>query len=534
MKLITIGRASTNDLIINDKDSLVSGQHAELIVNDDGTMYIRDKGSTNHTFVNGKEISPGTDISVNKSDNIRFANVMTLDWSRVESYLKSIEDLQRIYKIGRDKENDIVLMDSKNLVSGSHAIIEVMKNGDIYLTDNSKNGTSINGVTVSNQRRQIKRGDSIVFAKTASLDWNKIESVSTSSKQKTKKKSSSSVSKKIGPIISIAAALIISFGIYYYRCQIFDCNYSVDEISENYGSSVVWVHHEYYLTVNLKSEGNKEQKTIYWIGLNKDNPNEVIYINYIQKETFGIENYLQPFVASGTGFMISNDGKVISNRHLIFPYKSYESRTLENYYNNPSIMDKVSRAMEEAKESFEEFVEIELDQSSEFLAVAMNGKQLNDREDMYKAHALTYSDDLEADLAVMQLKEKDLSKTTNINYIDLSKNIETGDLPIGKELVVIGFPHSKELNLRDVNYNKKMVAMVQAGKLNSAPEKYRIQYSMTTAHGASGSPVFDLKGNLVAVNYAYFTADSDAPNSIANFGIRSSHIENLMKKIHSQ
>lgn len=51
---LTVGRNEGNDIII-DHDSM-SGTHAQLVLNEDGTYTLADNGSTNGTFVNGEQI----------------------------------------------------------------------------------------------------------------------------------------------------------------------------------------------------------------------------------------------------------------------------------------------------------------------------------------------------------------------------------------------------------------------------------------------------------------------------------------------
>ena len=60
-------------------------------------------------------------------------------------------------------------------ISGYHAELLLLDNGDILLTDNaSKNGTFLNGVRlVPNKEVSVKRGDQIRIANIA-LDWNSI------------------------------------------------------------------------------------------------------------------------------------------------------------------------------------------------------------------------------------------------------------------------------------------------------------------------------------------------------------------------
>ena len=77
----------------------------------------------------------------------------------------------RLIKIGNDSQNDIVLKSNK--VSGLHAEIIILNNGDILLEDKN----SLNGTFVQNQRIApdspvtVRRGDAVRLADT-DLDWS--------------------------------------------------------------------------------------------------------------------------------------------------------------------------------------------------------------------------------------------------------------------------------------------------------------------------------------------------------------------------
>lgn len=75
MKVITIGRSSENDVIINDIK--VSRHHLQIIQDDYGSFRLCDFGSANGTFVNGRKISG--EIMLSKNDIIRIGNT-TLAW----------------------------------------------------------------------------------------------------------------------------------------------------------------------------------------------------------------------------------------------------------------------------------------------------------------------------------------------------------------------------------------------------------------------------------------------------------------------
>ena len=82
---------------------------------------------------------------------------------------------KRIYTIGRDPQCDIWLQDSTDVASRNHAILEVGKGGKYFLTDQSRNGTYVNGIKMTpGAKVPVSRRDVISFAHVQGLDWNVI------------------------------------------------------------------------------------------------------------------------------------------------------------------------------------------------------------------------------------------------------------------------------------------------------------------------------------------------------------------------
>lgn len=77
-KTIRIGREMSNDKVLNF--AVISHRHAELTIQDDGKCLIRDLGSTNGTYVNGKKIQ-GEHL-LRPGDRLVLASV-PFDWERV-------------------------------------------------------------------------------------------------------------------------------------------------------------------------------------------------------------------------------------------------------------------------------------------------------------------------------------------------------------------------------------------------------------------------------------------------------------------
>jgi len=66
-----IGRRS--DLSLSLQRSTISGKHAEVMEHEDHTLWIRDLGSTNGTYVNGRPVE--SELQLNEGDLIQFADV---------------------------------------------------------------------------------------------------------------------------------------------------------------------------------------------------------------------------------------------------------------------------------------------------------------------------------------------------------------------------------------------------------------------------------------------------------------------------
>lgn len=83
--------------------------------------------------------------------------------------------MKTIYSIGRDEASDIVLWDDNNVISRTHAFLRIGKGGQYTITDQSMNGTYVNGMKIaSGVEVPVKRSDSISFAHLAELDWSQI------------------------------------------------------------------------------------------------------------------------------------------------------------------------------------------------------------------------------------------------------------------------------------------------------------------------------------------------------------------------
>ena len=77
MKVITIGRHSGNDVVI-DNDDKVSRHHLQIVQYDDGSYHLIDFNSTNGTYINGDRVSG--EAVLGEGDFVRIGDTM-LPWT---------------------------------------------------------------------------------------------------------------------------------------------------------------------------------------------------------------------------------------------------------------------------------------------------------------------------------------------------------------------------------------------------------------------------------------------------------------------
>ena len=105
--------------------------------------------------------------------------------------------------IGREQGCDIVINDSTDVISRRHAILNISSSGKITIVDQSRNGTYVNGIRISqNVPVPVTRKDIISFAHGAKLDWNAVP------------KSNSTMSYIIMGIVGV---LVITCGLFAYQ-----------------------------------------------------------------------------------------------------------------------------------------------------------------------------------------------------------------------------------------------------------------------------------------------------------------------------
>jgi pSer/pThr/pTyr-binding forkhead associated (FHA) protein len=321
IQTIKIGRDNSNDIEINEPR--VSRNHAIITDLGDGNYEIKDLGSTNGTFVNGKRISKQI---ITPDDRVEVAGAL-VNWisaflnpkSQTKHQSIDEEPFSKICKtitIGSSPFNDIILNDQ--FISGDHAKISLLKNGDYFVRDlGSTNGTFVNGARVS--AKNFTKTDVIKLAfSDLPSNWFQHKTL----------KPRIFRDHKWAWIISISLLLIITGAAlyYFYGCLWFGCgcNLSAEKIYLQNKNSIVHITHSYYYTIEFNGK-------TYFIGKNK--------LFKVTEANPSNENLLPYNSVEGSGCFIRPDGTILTTFLTANPWlnKSEESLMLKEVFDSKTI-----------------------------------------------------------------------------------------------------------------------------------------------------------------------------------------------------
>ena len=486
MFIISIGRNADNKIVINDPTERVSRYHAEIKVSPNGYMSIRDS-SSNGTYVNGKDnrIPKNQDIGINRGDQIILANVHTLDWNQVP-IPPDFSKYKHILSVGREKDNQILAPNDR--VSRYHAMMLVDKNGKNFIYDQSSSGTLVNGVRiVSNVPVPVKRSDNVAFAGVERLDWGKVPKVGMSRRNFLTN----------GAIAAVGLPLL-GYGGYelYQNINGEECEWQ--RTIDYRRKCVGMVIHSFKFRYSIANNPDREIGTIY----------RYIDGNGNLKYEFVGDGKAPPlkssdlFNISGSGFFVNKE-QVVTNKHVILPFDE-----IKKEINNQIDYD-ILKEQYEIKGHVTNSDIQEANVIASFITIKPVTIKMGIVPDDMPQHSILsiinkdeqwVSESPVEDFGVLTLEKpipttcKSFSKediVTEDEYMAMSENIE---------LRMIGYPGGDK---HFAPYEGEISAKTPSGKLQDKPKRYQLSYGITSTGGASGSPVIDKCGRLVAINYAH-------------------------------
>lgn len=124
--------------------------------------------------------------------------------------------------------------------------------------------------------------------------------------------------------------------------------------------------------------------------------------------------------------------------------------------------------------------------------------------------------DMTNDLAIIKIDDSNFSNLSTIPY-----NFKTRSADVGEEVFALGYPMALSIMGKDIKFTDGRISAKSGFRGNP------VQYQSTTPiqGGNSGGPLFDIKGNLIAINSAKLTAD-DIDN--VSYSIKSSYLLSLI------
>lgn len=477
MRLISIGKSPSCTICI--PNDFVSSYHAEILLLDNGDIFLSDCGSKNGTFVNGKQIAPNVEVPIRRGDKIEFDNI-ALNWGQVPQIpLPDPSKVKGVYGVGKNQRNRFHLQGES--VSRYHATFKEMKNGKWFIQDHSKNGTYINGNRIpANQDVLLKAKDSIVCGNVPCPNPVK------------------------GPVIptwiwtvgggAVAAVLLV-----FLIPKVFPFGHDTDPYK-----ATVLVETTCYYTVKFADDPVLGSSGSWYFASDyRGNPK-------ITKD----QSLAIPQVPSqGTAFFISKDGLLLTNKHVTNEIYADE------HYEGGEFSFKLKRFVEQARENYilshdlpEDAIMLWLKSTFTLglepisFGIRYPGRTYTKatESEWDWAHLVKESDDDEADVALLRLNSGETPKDRD--WFDLNRSLDKKDLKLNVEnYYTLGFPAGERL--ASVTNSEKYEPTSGVLHLSKAPGKY-ILYMQgdKTIGGQSGSPIYDKKHRLIGVLFGGFRA----------------------------
>lgn len=338
-----------------------------------------------------------------------------------------------------------------------------------------------------------------------------------------------------------------------------------------YSPGVVLIQHQYMYEINT---GGRKFYFNQFHDFEYHN-----YLSGLTEDSAAAAEASEPI--QGTGFFISEDGKLLTNRHvavaaplreeqeamavaLVRQLNSQADHTnqLDSARNSKAQLDSLlwvqlgdsttdaslvaetRKKIAEAEEALgaveeEDWEKIQIDQETVNtiasgditvrkitldLRIFLPGTSEIHTANGISCDILANAEDPEVDLALLQTENKRLPHTTP-KLPDLSRIWNSDDeshLPqMSERLVIIGYNEGSILG----KTTDGMKAQLTEGKISQNSDRYKLMYTIPTLPGSSGSPVLDEKGRLVSVNFAGITGTQSF-----NYGIQPQRIRAFLKE----
>lgn len=280
-----------------------------------------------------------------------------------------------------------------------------------------------------------------------------------------------------------------------------------------------------------------------------------------------------PQIYWGTGFFIKDNGSVLTNRHNVIVTPSKEESDniiratknifISHLYDLASQKEEIESALDnlERQRYYADYYSYEYDVLTERIGdlrrslqgytteinnlsnaldnferktkvsktsfqfgVYLNGQNPNKNLDDYiKYKSVKISDKEEVDLALLEPVNPSDILHKNFAVADMSKidSVQVSPLKATQKVIMIGYNGGEIL----ANTMGGVKPQITEGNISQNTDDYKMLYTIPALGGSSGSPVFDIYGRVIGVNFA-----GHRDKQSFNFGIQPQQIKNFLNR----
>lgn len=305
-----------------------------------------------------------------------------------------------------------------------------------------------------------------------------------------------------------------------------------EEIYSLQSSGVVLIVNDFYYSARVNS------LDVYFTGVDDDGDP----IGLTTAEDEAIEDCYELY---GTGFFISADGQIMTNRHVVHPTidktevsksirkafkelfkeeKEKSAKLWNQYEGNPSAQKEIYDDWKIYSDAYDAVDEMSADEititTHANLFIVYNNSHVVKEGDLKPCVTMAVSEDENVDLAIIQLKD---GETPEDSYIfSLYPEDKDKELTMDQRLYMIGFNRGTKIAKTTQGYRSQCYS----GHVTQKSDGEQILYSIPSLPGSSGSPVVDQRGYLVAVNYSGISNTQNFNYGIPSRLIRQFLLEN--------